>query len=212
MCSSMCVTSNSLPLFAVFYLSFLSSSSQPPSSSASSTSPCSLLFCIYSSSLFCIFFYCHFSHQVLVLHHLSLPSIALFLISHFLWSPHAGSLFSLLSSLFPSLPSLCSLPLSVSLPLFRLSSSCWPSRLLSAVLVIDTSADGSVSHHLHAGTDFPKILQRVISPQMHVDLRVCINTHTLSTPFFLCVFVSIDVYILCMLACQIVLPSFRDKP
>ncbi len=89
------------------------------------------------------------------------------------------------------------------LSLFRL---CWPCCLLRAVLVIDTSADGSMSHHLHAGKRFSKN-----TAKGYLTTYACgsasVHKHTLSlylsSAFFLYVFVSTEVYIPGMLACQI---------
>lgn len=134
------------------------------------------------------FFTSRFSLSLLLAHFIDVLSIPAFI--------SESAVFHL--SFFPAHFMLCgvclypsSLPFSLSLFLF---CPRWPFRLLRAMLVIDTSEDGSGSHHLD-GHVFPKY---------HLTPHACgfssMNTHSFS---FIFVFVCIGVYILGMPACQI---------
>lgn len=128
----------------------------------------------------------------LIPHHLSPPSL--------LRSSAPHTLF--FASFRPAPPFLLR-PLSFFRPLFPLFPRP-PSR--RPMLTLRVAECGVGNRHLGrrisvsplAWTDFPKILQRIISPLVHVGLRS--QTHTLPL-FLLCA--RIEVYILGMLACQI---------
>lgn len=127
----------------------------------------------------------------LIPHHVSLPSSL----------HHSGLPLLLAASLFIYFFFLLSQML---YPLPSVFHTSWPRPL--RCLLLTPLAYVSVSHRLHAGTEFPKIPHGVISPHMHVGLRVCTNALSLFIPslsFFLCVFVGEEVCKQGMLACQI---------